>query len=466
MKLINSTLDERAKRCSKKINEIIGLEIEEYLKSKEYQIVLEAHNYSLNRSDVQRKTNSVASRSNSKIEHPILRKLIKQKEDYLLSKPFTVATDSDAYSKQLNKLFGKKFRKKLKAFGGNMVRHGIAYWVPGINEKNEMFFKKITPLDTVVYWTDSEKDEVDAFLHFYNIDEYTPSGKITVKKAEYWDKNGVRYFSAEDNTKDYKVDTSHGNKKDDYAESHLIINGENYNWEEVPIVWGRYDQGLPLQYFIKELIDDINCQTSVTSDTNRDIAKFIYILKNYGGQDLGEFIKDLRENLAIKVDADGGVDKLQADLNVESVLAFLDKQRKDCFDYGAGVDTKDTDLGNASGRAINFRYADLTSDCEGIAEELNCMFERLKIFIDFYFSINSFGNFEDTEFSIEFNYDMVVNESDIISDIRNSVGIISNKTLLQNHPYVENVEKEEKQIIKEQQEMNDYASLGGEVDEK
>ena len=39
------------------------------------------------------------------------------------------------------------------------------------------------------------------------------------------------------------------------------------------------------------------------------MAKFIYILKNYGGQDLGEFIKDLKEHMAIKVTTDGGVDK-------------------------------------------------------------------------------------------------------------------------------------------------------------
>ena len=62
----------------------------------------------------------------------------------------------------------------------------------------------------------------------------------------------------------------------------------------------------------------------MTADVLRDVAKFIYILKNYGGQDLGEFIKDLKEHMAIKVTTDGGVDKLQADLNIDAVMAFLD----------------------------------------------------------------------------------------------------------------------------------------------
>ena len=101
------------------------------------------------------------------------------------------------------------------------------------------------------------------------------------------------------------------------------------------------------------------------------------------------------------------------------------------------------------------------------------MFERLKIFIDFYFLIKGLGDYQDTEFSIEFNYDMVVNESDIITDIKNSVGIVSNKTLLQNHPYVDDVEKEEERLKQEQEEsllaFDDYSSLeenGGGVNEQ
>ena len=84
--------------------------------------------------------------------------------------------------------------------------------------------------------------------------------------------------------------------------------------DEVPIAWLKYnEEELPLCYFVKDLIDDINWQNSVTADVLRDVAKFIYILRNYGGADLAEFLKDLKEHMAIKVTSDGGVDKLQAD---------------------------------------------------------------------------------------------------------------------------------------------------------
>ena len=59
-------------------------------------------------------------------------------------------------------------------------------------------------------------------------------------------------------------------------------------------------------------------------------------------------MKDLKEHMAIKVTSDGGVDKLQADLNIDAVMSFLDNERRDIYDFAAAVDTKDPELGNAS----------------------------------------------------------------------------------------------------------------------
>ena len=55
----------------------------------------------------------------------------------------------------------------------------------------------------------------------------------------------------------------------------------------------------------------------------------------------------------------------------------------------------------------------------------------------------------------------MVIESQVIADIKNSVGILSKETLVAQHPYVTNVEEELKKIEKEEQQqqeqaMNDY----------
>ena len=286
--------------------------------------------------------------------------------------------------------------------------------------------------------------------------------KHTLPPAELWWTGGVKYFKTDafagTIAGDFIVDTEHGDEANDYTEPHFTVGDKAYNWDAVPIVWLKYnEEELPLCYFIKDLIDDINWQTSVTADVLRDVAKFIYILKNYGGQDLGEFIKDLKEHMAIKVTTDGGVDKLQADLNIDAVMAFLDKQRRDVYDFAAAVDTKDPDLGNASGTAINFRYMDLSSDCDSLATELKDTFQRLKLFIDVYLQIAGKGDFSKETFDIVFNMDLPVNETDVIQNAVASESLLSKRTILQNHPWVTDADEEMERIDAEKKAaMEEY----------
>ena len=70
-------------------------------------------------------------------------------------------------------------------------------------------------------------------------------------------------------------------------------------------------------------------------------------------------------------------------------------------------------------------------------------------------------------FDIIFNKDQIVNESEIINDIKNSVGIVSTETLLKNHPYVDDVKQEEEQLKKENDVQEDsYFSTGSSIEKQ
>lgn len=431
------------KKATMSLAQIVSEEIKEFKASEQYKIMAEAEQYYRNRSDVQNKTNDVANRSNTKIEHPILKKLVDQKANYLLSRPWSVDTGNKKYGDALNEVFDPVFRRKIKSLGKDAVKSGIAYIQPYF-DNGKLAFMRIPSTELIPLWSDAERTKMDAFIRFYDQIIYTGNQKHTITRAEFWFSGGVkRFVTGPEGGYNFMVDKDYGTEENDYTESHFVVGNKAYNWEEVPIAWLKYnDEELPLCYFVKDLIDDINWQTSVTADVLRDVAKFIYILKNYGGQDLGEFIKDLKEHMAIKVTTDGGVDKLQADLNIDAVMAFLDKQRRDVFDFASAVDTKDPNLGNASGTAINFRYMDLDADCVSLGNELKDTFQRLKLFFDVYLQLTGKGDFTNDQFDIIFNMDMPINETDVISNVRNSDGIISKRTQLQNHPWVQDVEEE------------------------
>ena len=72
------------------------------------------------------------------------------------------------------------------------------------------------------------------------------------------------------------------------------------------------------------------------------------------------------------------------------------------------------------------------------------------------------GDFTERNFSVVFNTDMPVNETDVITNCKNSAGLISSKTILENHPWVKSAEEEQRRIDEEKQKASE--SFGGIMD--
>ena len=74
-----------------------------------------------------------------------------------------------------------------------------------------------------------------------------------------------------------------------------------------------------------------------------------------------------------------------------------------------------------------------------------------------HFQITGQGDFTGEDFDIVFNMDLPVNETDVINNARTSDGLISKRTILQNHPWVTDVDEELDQIDKEKKAaMEDF----------
>ena len=422
--------------------------------STEYHEMVVAERYYRNLSDVQNKTVAVSQNSNTKIEHPLLYKLIKQKVNYITAKPFTIKSENEQYTKELEMLFNRKFKKQIKQVVRNALKHGIAWLLPYF-EENELKFSVLSALEVTPLWKDSEHTQLEAIIR-----QYTDPNENEF--MEYWHKKGVDIYAKNASGAWVLIE-----QKPHFMQFDTLGKGKPYSWGCVPVVWLKYgDEELPLLHWVKGFIDDINWQTSTTADVLRDIAKFIWVLKNYEGQGLDDFVKGLRDHFALKVGDDGGIDKIQPEIDVQGVLAFVDKQRRDAYDYSSCVDTKDKELGNASGVAIKFRYMDLDTDAHDIAGDLSEMFEALKIYIDTFLEMTGRGDFSSQEFDVIFNMDLPINELEVIQGLNQSVGLISKKTIVENHPYVTNaveelkeLEKEESQAYEELEAQNPYRQV-------
>ena len=143
--------------------EIIAEEIRDFYASPQFTIMEEAEQYYRNRSSVQGQTTKYKDRSNTKIEHPILRKLVDQKANYLLSKPFSVESENPAYAKSLSELFDSRFRQQVKSLGKGAVKSGIA-WLAPYFEDSRLKWMRLPSTEVVPIWHDYEHTQLDAYI--------------------------------------------------------------------------------------------------------------------------------------------------------------------------------------------------------------------------------------------------------------------------------------------------------------
>ena len=101
-------------------------------------------------------------------------------------------------------------------------------------------------------------------------------------------------------------------------------------------------------------------------------------------------------------------------------------------------------------------FNDIHMDSNSMELEFQFSIERLLYFINAHLNNIGAGSFFDKKVDIVFNKDQIVNESDVINDIRTSLGIISQETLIKNHPYVRNVDDEKTKLRQERIENVEF----------
>ncbi|MGX4583356.1 phage portal protein [Paenibacillus chitinolyticus] len=439
------------------MEQIIKQEVDEWRRSRRLRLMQLGQRYYASGHDILSRKRMVIGEGGQKVEdvnlankqlvHTFVRKLVDQKIGYLLSKPFSVHTDKKEYLELLNDVFDKSFLRLLKNIGKDAVNHGLAWLQVYYDENGDLKFKRIPATEVIPLWRDAAHTELDALIRCYEMDYYQKHNKRQITKVEYWDSTGVRRFtldSAESTGLIPESESGHFTAITEDKETPM-------NWERVPFIAFKYnDLEQPLIELLKSLVDDYDEQRSDNSNNLTDVPNGIYILKDYDGTDLGEFRRNLSMYRAVKVSGDGGVDTLTMDLNPEALEQHIEQLRKDIYEFGRGVDTQSEKLGNSpSGVALRFLYADLDLDANDIENEFQAGLEQLLWFVDTHFANSGAGDFSDESVEFIFNRDIPINETESMGIIKDSVGILSDETLVAQHPLVTDASAEMERIRKQ-----------------
>lgn len=450
------------------LNDIIQQEISDWQTSKRRKLMLIGQDYyGMDNDILERKRCTIGeggaqiearNLANNKLPHGFVRKLVDQKTGYLLSKPLSIQTENTKYADLLGTIFNMSFLRLLQSVGKEAINKGIAWLHPHYTPNGMLAFKKIPSEECIPLWKDAAHTELEAMIRSYEVEVYEGRRKKTITRIEFWDTTGVHRYINEGPGLVPDVELG------EYSAHFAAVADEKeteLNWERVPFIAFKYHEDeLPLVKFIKPLVDDYDNKKSDNANNLDDLPESIYVLKNYGGQDLGEARRNLSVLRMVNVADNGGVEALNLTIDTEAYKNHQESNRKDIFEFGRGVDTQSDKFGNSpSGIALKFLYQDLDLDANDIEIEFQASLEQLRWFIDVHFANSGAGDYSAEDVDFIFNRDMLINESAIITDIKNSIGIISDETLVAQHPYVKDVTEELARIKKQKDE--EVATYGG-----
>ena len=409
------------------------------------------------------KLQTVDNLPNNRIGDNQYTKMVNQKSNYLFGKPFTVNCENGEYVELLKSVFDKRFMRTLKSAGKAAYNGGIAWLHPYYNEQGAFGFKMFPAYEILPFWKDSEHTELLFFVRVYKSSVYEWGKRKEVEKVEVYDLEGVHLFilDGEKLIPDIR-DSQRADIPYVIAEDEGIISG--INWSRIPLIPIKSnEQEIPLLKKVKSLQDGINIMLSdFQNNMQEDARNTILVLKNYDGTNLGEFRKNLATFGAVKVrydgDAKGGVETLEIKVNAENYKVIVEIFKKALIENAMGYDAKDDRLsGNPNQMNIQSMYSDIDMDANDMETEVQAAFDDILWFVNAHLANMRYVDFDGEDVKVIFNRDMLMNESEIITDCQNSQGIISDETIISMHPWVDDpkieLERLKSQKAMEQEEM-------------
>ena len=392
--------------------------------------------------------------------------MVDQKINYILGKPFSLQTDNKSYTDALNLVFDKCFKRMLHNIAIDALNGGIAWVHPYYNEQGELVFKRFPAHEIYPFWSDDEHTVLDMAIRYYTTITYIGRNPTTVEHVEVFSKDNIKKYVLSGGR--LIID------KDNPEIAYAVVRDNDMpiqlSWDKIPLVAFKYNQReIPLIKRIKNLQDAINNTRSNWQDNmEEDIRDTIWVIKNFDGENVPEFRQKLMKYGAVKVSDNGGIEALRIERDSESFTTFIKETKRALIENARGFDAKDDRVGtNPNEMNLRSMYADIDLDADMMEIQFQASFDQLLWFVDKYLQNAGLGDFSKEEVKLTFDRNMIVNDSETITNVKNSVGVVSEETLLAHHPFVSDVQTEltrmKKQRAEEENKFGQYQGLGGDA---
>lgn len=450
--------------------QFIAMEIQRFKVSQRRKAMVDGERYYAGHHDILARKRTVIGANgeleevtnlpNNRIVDNQYKKMVDQKNNYLLGQPLSIKCDNEQYSKILKQFFNKKFLRLMKNVGEDSLNNGIAWLFIYYDEHGEFTFKRFKPYEIIPGWKDAEHTTLEYAIRVYEVIDYIGKAETIIEKVEVYDDSGISYF-----------ELFNGNLKavEPFHQNYFTLidtdgTEQAYNWSKIPLIPFKYNgKEIPLIKMVKSLQDGLNLiESNFQNQMEEDARNTILVLVNYDGENLGEFRKNLATYGAVKVrtvdGAGGDLKTLQVEVNSENYKSILEIFKKAIIENAMGYDAKDDRMaGNPNQMNIQSMYSDIDLDANGMETEYQASMEELLWFINVHLFNTGMGDFEQEEVDIIFNRDILINESEVIDNCSKSTGVLSDETIVANHPWVDDPQAELDRIAaQKEKDMEQY----------
>lgn len=387
--------------------------------------------------------------ANNRKPHNFYGLLVNQKASYMFTYPPMFDVGNDAADKRVAELLGQKYAKVCKKLCVNASNSGIAWLHFWVDDNGNFKYGVVDSKQVIPVWGGQLEDELQAVLRTYK----KTIGSEHYDIYEYWTDTECQAFrklsskSYDEGFEAYNMFTTILIDTREQRQEDVL----RHEYGQVPFIpFKNNDACLSDLKAVKGLIDVYDKTYNGFANDLEDIQEIIFILSGYEGENLGEFLGNIKKYKTIKVEGDkeskSGLQTLTIDIPVEAREKLLTMTRKAIFEQGQGVDPDPQNFGNASGVALKYLYSLLELKA-GLLET------------EFRESLDAFGRAICKHYGIPFtNIGQTWTRNAIQNDLeqsqicQNSVGIASEKTIIKNSPLVEDVAAEMKQKEEESKE--------------
>lgn len=362
---------------------------------------------------------------------------------YMLGQPVAYKSDNEDLLEKLNlnSLYNDEIDNNTTLAQEQSIC-GYAYELLYIDEDSNVRFKSVDTEDMIVVY-ENTLEEKELFAIRYVIDK---------------ENKGIVYVYTKDSIEAYEIENNNlGNLIEEECQDNFFI--------DVPIC--TYENNRQRIGDFEKVLSLIDAYDFANSDTANDFEYFTNALLVISGVTMDEKDEEgrplnFKDNRVLNfVDNEGKAEYLIKNINDTALENYKNRINLDIHKFSNVIDISDKNFGNnLSGIAMKYKLLGM----ENIASIKESKFrkglmKRIELLTHFLnLSINS--DYTYTEITPVFTRNIPSNDVETVEMIKQLYGMISDKTLLSQLPFIEDVQAELDAIQKQKEGTLDYQDLG------